>query len=159
MKKIILDGYNVIHAIPQLERRLDKSLRDAREALANFMVDWQKNRSYKGDICIVFDGKDDGYHTAHDNIAGVHCVYTTTKQDADGYIVSMVKEARDPASVTVVSNDNYVANNSRAHGARIKPVDFLLTAPKKTAKPEETKNIDAKTAAEINSFLRKKWGL
>ena len=158
MKKIILDGYNVIHAIPQLERHLDKKLKSAREALATFMVNWRRKRNYKGDICIVFDGKDDGYHTTHDNISGVHCVYTTTKQDADGYIVSMVKEARDPASVTVVSNDNYVANNSRAHGARIKPVDFLLTAQRGKAKSPD-KVIDPKTAHDINAFLKKKWGL
>ena len=33
MKVLILDAYNVIHAIPELERELDRSLEAARNAL------------------------------------------------------------------------------------------------------------------------------
>jgi len=64
----------------------------------------------------------------------------------------------------VVSDDNYVRNNCRAHGASVKPSSFIISAKKRPsfggAKSQDAgKGIDRKTAAEIDRELRRKFGL
>ena len=59
MNRLILDGYNVIHELPELKKNLLLSLEDARAALVNFMQIWVNNHAYKGKINIIFDGTDE----------------------------------------------------------------------------------------------------
>ena len=44
MVTVILDGYNVIHALPALERQLDRGLEAAREALVSLCRSYQSRR-------------------------------------------------------------------------------------------------------------------
>ena len=161
--KIIVDGYNVIHAIPRIEGYLGKSLEDARKALADFLVTWQRKRKYKGKICIVFDGKDE-FYSANATLGGIQCIFTKTKEDADGRIISLVRNAKNPGKIIVISNDNNVANSSKAHGAKVENARFLLL-PRKTKSASKAKTegsdkmLDGAATRDINEWLEKKWGL
>jgi len=157
MKLLILDGYNVIHKIPQVAAQLNTSLEQARLSLSNFILTWKKQHAYNGNICIVFDGKD-GSISNSQSLSGIKCVYTNTKQEADDRIISMVKNSQNSKTITVVSNDNYVTNNCKAHGAVVKAVQFLLQ-PSKSRASQPDKNIDPATKKDINDYLRKEWGL
>ena len=155
--KIILDGYNVIHKIPLLSAKLDKSLQEARTALAMHMLTWKPKNRY-GEICIVFDGQDSVREgSSCTKLCGIECVFTRTEEKADNLIVSMVRNAKDASRITVVSDDNYVRNNCRAHGAVVEHASFLEPSPKKQTKaPDEArKNIMVKTAQAITSEYEK----
>ena len=162
---LIIDGYNAIYKIPELCAKLDQSLEAAREALAAFVGRWRSTHP-EVDCLIVFDGKDDATrYGSHTVIGRVRCFFTRTQSDADDEIIRQVREhhsARTP--VIVVSDDNYVRNNFRAHGARIESVSYLVASPKHQksrggkAAPDE-KIIDMKTMGEINKELRRKYGL
>ncbi|MFH1868130.1 MAG: NYN domain-containing protein [Candidatus Omnitrophota bacterium] len=157
MQQLILDGYNVIHKIPQLAAHLSVSLESARKSLANFMLTWKRTHAYRGEICIVFDGRD-GILNSGEALCGIKCIYTKTKQDADDRIISIVRNSKNSAAIRVISNDNYVTNNCKAHGAAVKAVQFMLEPPK--SKTEQTnKEIDPAAAKDINDFLKKEWGL
>ena len=116
MPQLILDGYNVIHRIPQLRDHLTQNLGNARRALANFMIARTRTYNYKGKISIVFDGRD-GIINTNQPFYGIKCIYTKTKQEADDKIISMVRNSQNSADITVISDDNYVTNNCKAHGA------------------------------------------
>jgi len=58
MTTLILDGYNVIHAVPELARHLDRSLQSAREALVRLCQAYRARRGDIGRLYVVFDGRD-----------------------------------------------------------------------------------------------------
>lgn len=157
-----MDGYNVIHKIPRLRNCLKQNLEQARKALANFIITRAKGYD-KNSIFIVFDGRD-GIINIDPAISGIKCLYTKTKQGADDKIISMVKNSPNPRNITVISDDNYVANNCKAHGAKVKPVHCLLPQkppPSQRKSPSSKgaeKIIDHKTADTITAMLRKEYG-
>ena len=157
MSQLIIDGYNVIHKIPQLRQHLDKSLEDARMALASFVLTWGRTHSHQGKITIVFDGRDTVCSSAGNNLCGVSCIYTKTKQDADDRIIAMVRNNPNSKETIVISDDNYVTNNCKAHGAQVRSAGFLLQSKAQDA-TQEDKTIDSKTEHEINEWLKKEYG-
>ena len=166
MKRLlIIDGYNVIHRIPRLEAKLSISLESSRTALIRLVDTWaEKHRGI--DCLIVFDGKDNvGSHRDPDAVSRVRCLFTKTKVDADDEIIRTVREfAGKTSHVTVISDDNYVGNNCRAHGAEVQPASFFIevetqSTHKKQPIDSDHKTLDAKAMRDINRELRIKFGL
>ncbi|MCM8776134.1 MAG: NYN domain-containing protein [Candidatus Omnitrophica bacterium] len=117
---ILIDAYNVIHAIRCLEETLDKGLRASREHLIRLCQAYQAQRGDVEKIILVFDGSTEVCPSSEPaKIRGVEVVYTETGEDADERIVEMLQSRRFKIPVVVVSNDHYVSNHSRALGARV----------------------------------------
>ena len=168
MKNIlIVDGYNVIGQSAVLRDKRSASLERARMGLANLILTW--NRSHGSYEClVVFDGRDPvGPHSPRSIIGGVNCLFTRTKTEADDEIIRIVKESRQGASqITVVSDDNYVRNNCRAHGACVEPASFFDKGnnPGRKKGPADRsgaseKNLDHKTISDVNKEQRERFGL
>lgn len=151
--RLIVDGYNAIHQLPQLMRH-----RDQRSALGNFLAAWKQAHGFRGAITVVFDAQK-AVHTAEEvTVPGIRFAFTARGQSADERIVAMVRNSALPRQTTVVSDDNFVANNCRAHGARVEPVRYLLTSRKNRVNRDD-KIIDPAWAREINEALKKKWNI
>jgi predicted RNA-binding protein with PIN domain len=157
MSQFILDGYNVIYKISQLRHHLEISLEDARTALASFVLTWCRTHNHKGSITIIFDGRD-GIINSNQSLCGIKCIFTKTKQEADDIIISIVRNSQNKKEITVVSDDNYVSNNCKAHGAQVRPADFL-TQPTAQGSTQDEKAIDSKTEHEITDWLKKQYGM
>jgi predicted RNA-binding protein with PIN domain len=155
---LIVDGYNAIHSIPELENELDKSLMSARAALTCLLLDYQqKSRSIK-EIYVVYDSKTD--LTSHmENIGIVKNIYTARSSNADQEIVSIIKNSNKPAKIAVLSRDNFVINHARAMGANVMPLsDFSKKiAMAKTYKGKSPLSDSEKD--EITRELKKFWGI
>ncbi|PIQ83914.1 MAG: hypothetical protein COV75_04745 [Candidatus Omnitrophica bacterium CG11_big_fil_rev_8_21_14_0_20_63_9] len=119
MITLILDGYNVIYAIPSLAKELDRSLEAARTALIRLCEAYRARRGDLGQVYVVFDGRGDGEAGAHGRQGGVTVVFTHKPEEADQRILRVIEAERGRGPCVVVSNDNEVANNARAFGARI----------------------------------------
>lgn len=157
MKVLILDAYNVIHAIPELERELDRSLEAAREALITRCLSLQQGRGDIQEVHIVFDGREDHDQPALQRGSGVLVWFTPRKEEADDRILSMIKKAESRVQFVIVSNDTYVFNNSKAHGARVIGVsefnNWLHPRPsnlKRVSGTGESKTLTGRQAREIN---------
>ena len=119
MVTTILDGYNVIHAVPELARPLDRSLQAGREALMRFCQEYQARRGDAGRLYIVFDGRGgDEFGASTQRYGRVTVVFAQKPEEADKRILKVI-EAQGRTRCVVVSNDNEVANNARAFGARV----------------------------------------
>lgn len=165
---LLVDGYNVIHRLPDLEASLDGGLQNARNQLALCVSGW--SREHPGVEClIVFDGEFEHSAGRGERIAGIRCVYSLAAHGGDAEIVRLVREFKGrKADVTVVSDDNYVGNNCRAHGAAVRPSRFLAVRKARPAapaggggrakSPAEARGLGRKAAAEIDAELRKKFG-
>ena len=160
---LIVDGYNVIGRNPILREKKSTSLERARIALANMVFTWnQRHDSY--DCLIVFDGRDPiGSNSSKVIVSGVRCLFTKTKIEADDEIIRAVRESLGVASnITVVSDDNYVGNNCRAHGATVEPASYFDKSQNKGSANRSAsgeKTMDQKSISEINKEQRIRFGL
>src|SRR3989338_2501055 len=114
---LIVDGYNIIHAIPELENELNESLMSARRALSEALSRYQAGERSIKKIYVAYDSKD-GTGDIED-MGLVKNIYAPKNSNADKEIVSMLKAAKNPKRIAVLSRDNFVINNARAMGVDI----------------------------------------
>ena len=164
-KKILLiDGYNVINRTPELKFLLEGDLENARKKLALLISAW--SRTHPAFECvIIFDGDPQYAGDREVRLSGIRCTFSRTSHGGDDEIIRYVKDHRGRKSdITVVSDDNNVGNNCRAHGASVQPSSYIMTGiPRHTGGGREAspdgKRLNKKTAAEITKELTKKFGL
>lgn len=163
-KVLVVDGYNVIHRIPELEASLDGGLESARNRLALHLSAWA--RLHPGFECvIVFDGDPRFLNSQARCLAGIGCLYSRTPHGGDEEIIRFVREFRGrKADITVVSDDNHVGNNCRVYGANVVPSSFIMSKPARRpsrvrASAAAGKGMNPRQVAAINEELRAKYRL
>ena len=163
-KILLVDGYNVINRLPELRPSLEGGLENAQNRLALQLSAWRL--SHPGfDCVIVFDGNPRHGGPDVQRLAGIKCLFSRTPHGGDAAIIAFVRDHHGCQSeITVVSDDNYVRNNCRAHGASVEPSGFVLLRKARLSgsrvKPSsDGKGIDRKAAAAIDRELKKKFGL
>jgi len=159
--KYILDGYNVIHKIPQLADRLVEGLVEAREALAFHIINWKRNHLYD-DICIVFDGRDQlNYPSSHVTIKGVECYFTKTGQEADDYIIDIVRCTHKSTHIIVISDDNKIRNNCKVYGVEVRHPSTLEVVGVKLSRAltSSGNKVSSEDASDITKWYKDRLGL
>jgi predicted RNA-binding protein with PIN domain len=167
-KIILLDGYNVIRRIPQLQRQDARSLDAGREMLGRLCVDWKSRKPEISELIIVFDGDSavDGL-PGYQKGAGVRIVFTETGEKADSRILAMVRQSVPAIECTVVSDDGEVARGSKLLGAKTISVSMfqdILTARarlegRKDPRDDRKSALSPTEEREITDSLRKEWGI
>ncbi len=103
MQKIIVDGYNVIHADPVLKRAAAAGMERAREALLSLLRDYLGVRDVQ--VTVVFDGAG-GIVDAEALIPGrLQVLYSARGQSADEIIVNTLRAHPNPREYIVVTSD------------------------------------------------------
>ncbi len=161
---LLIDGYNVINRIPELVAGLSGGLENARTRLALQVSTWCQNHQ-AFECVIVFDGDPQYAGSREASLAGISCIFSQTPHGCDDEIIQYVRNFKGRKSdITVVSDDNNVRNNCRAHGASVQPSSYIMTRTSRhTAGRRESsadgRGIDQRAAATINKELKKKLGL
>lgn len=154
MKMLILDAYNVIHKLSELSVKLETSLREARRALLNFMVDWRQINGYKGEIYIVYDGQDEIINSEGSKLWGIKCIFTGSKEEADDRIISIVKRFSNPSEIKVISEDGKVGNGCKIYGANVEYPAFLKRKKKKKSSITESGSKGSLSGSDQRSIDR-----
>jgi len=164
-KVLLVDGYNVIHKIPELKAALAGGLEGARQKLALLVSTWRFGHP-QTDCIIVFDGDHQFSGGRTSSLSGIRCVFSKTVHGADAEIIRFVREYRGPKpDITVVSDDNSVRNSCRSHGADVQPSGYIFAAKSRPSPAKSklsslsSKGLSGKAAADINAELKKKFGL
>ena len=101
---LLVDGYNVIHAWPELKDIAKDNLDGARFRLLDMMCNYQGYK--KCLLIVVFDAYkvpgNLGQSTTYHNI---HVVYTKEKQTADMYIERATRQMANDYQITVATSD------------------------------------------------------
>lgn len=164
---LVIDGYNVIHAIKEFELALDRGLKEARASLISFCVQALCVRRNIDKIFVVFDGTS-GFHCDEENPhPKINILYTPTDEDADDRIIEILRSYTGKNQVTVVTNDNYVANNARSLSASVLSAsEFERYAaprnsqhPKTSGNPHSAPKISATAAKSITEEYKKFLGI
>ncbi|MDD4869971.1 MAG: NYN domain-containing protein [Kiritimatiellae bacterium] len=168
MKKriAIIDGYNVIHRITELKKRLDISLASARKGLIEYCLRYLSVKGDFSEFLIVFDGDSSVMPWTGMGGYGVRVIFTPTKEDADDRILALVRDCGRETDCIVISSDNYVSGNSKRHGAETMTVSSfvrLVTAARKGQLRQNDTNhsrgLSPVQERQINESLKKEWGL
>ncbi|EGO62596.1 NYN domain-containing protein [Acetonema longum] len=103
---LIVDGYNVIHAWPELAGMLE-NLDHARDCLVDILAEYGAFKGWR--VLVVFDAHSAVSPTTSsktETIAGVEVAYTAEGETADSYIEKLVYQwVRQEKSVYVVTSD------------------------------------------------------
>ena len=118
MTTMILDGYNVIGRVPELNRLWDRDARTAREALVSLCREYRAKRKDVDRLCVVFDGKEAYVDWPQPLLGGVTVVFSQG-EDADARIVRMVRTEEGRGRCVVVSDDKELMGKTHALGARV----------------------------------------
>ena len=164
-KIIVLDGYNIIHQVPELERHLATSLEKGREALCRFCSNWMATRKDVWLFYIVFDGQSGIAEHDYQPGPGIRAIYTETGEKADTRIIHIVEEQNNISNITVVSDDNFVRRHSRDLGAELMSAAAFFDTPATPHLPagraelDNDKKLTSKQKKDINESLKQEWGI
>jgi predicted RNA-binding protein with PIN domain len=119
MERVIVDGYNVIHAWVPLKRLLDVSLEVARDKLVERLAVYGMVTG--SDVTVVFDAH---HSTARTNseelVEGVHEIYTRKGHSADHVIERIAYAANEAGDViTVATSDRTQRDLVRGMGGAV----------------------------------------
>jgi len=120
MERVIVDGYNVIHAWPQLKRLMgEATLEAARDKLIERLSVFGMVAG--ADVTVVFDA----HHSAarsnsEELVEGVHVLFTRKGHSADHAIERMAYAASEVGDViTVATSDRFQRDLVRGMGGAV----------------------------------------
>jgi predicted RNA-binding protein with PIN domain len=122
---LLVDGYNIIYASPELKELAVKDLKAARDSLIDTLVNFQGFRREK--VILVFDAyKVPGGREHMEESAGLVIIYTKEAETADQYIEKAAHEIGRKYKVTVATSDAIEQVIVMGSGAmRLSARDFL----------------------------------
>lgn len=101
---LLIDGYNIIHAWPELQKLAEDSMDSARLKLLDALSNYQGIR--KCQIIAVFDAyRVEGHLEEIVDYDHIHVVYTKEAQTADQYIEKFAHDHRKKYNITVATSD------------------------------------------------------
>lgn len=158
----IIDGYNMLHAIPALQKILDVSLENARKRLEQLVELYC--RSGNIDATIVYDSRTmPDVFDHYQNFRRPTVVFTGSGKSADDFIIAEAEKKRS-RDTTVISNDNIIRENARRAGCLVdSPENFFMLLNKKVGEPGDKpkkykkNNLNKKEIREwMDLFTKKK---
>ena len=160
MRALVVDGYNVIHKIPHLKRMADKDLRKARYEITRIANEYKHKRGGIDKVYVVFDGKDSfrnsGFSTPENQVF-------SRSGKGDEELIRLVSRLYNNYTVEVVTDDNYIINNTRVYKANVMSVSkFMNLLDKKMTKDEKERKSEKtipRNHLGINEYLKKTWNI
>ena len=101
---LLVDGYNIIHAWPELKELVDDNMDGARMKLLDALSNYQGIRECK--IIVVFDAyRVQGHFEEVIDYHNTHMIYTREAQTADQYIEKFAHDNQKKYDITVATSD------------------------------------------------------
>lgn len=115
---LLVDGYNIIFAWPELRVLASDNMDGARIKLLDYLCNYQGIR--KCEIIVVFDAyRVEGHRVELLDYHNIHMVYTKEAQTADHYIEKFVHDHKAKYRVTVATSDGLEQVIIRGQGCNL----------------------------------------
>lgn len=149
-KHLLIDGYNILHAWPDLRSALMREAEAARDQLAERVRVIHDMESVR--VTVVFDGAGPSVDVVRPT-EELHfsIVYAPADLSADGLIEQLVSASKTPQSLYVATRDNFIGSIVRASGAVLLSPDGLLEWV------EQCERAQARAVADQQQDARKQW--
>ena len=121
MMKIIIDGYNLIWAVPEIRKKVlneEKgiNLEGGRKKLLHYLEIYQRAHS-KLKITVVFDSKEEIF--PYPFLPSKIRVFYSNGETADNLIEKMVEDEKNSEETLVVTSDNELERTVKEKGAEV----------------------------------------
>jgi predicted RNA-binding protein with PIN domain len=107
---IIIDGYNLIFAVPGLDGGTKSvDIGAVRDDLISTLARYKSIKGYE--MKVVFDGSttDSRHSPTHKHtISGIEVIFSGTSSDADTVIKKLASQWRDPGNIRIVTSDREI---------------------------------------------------
>lgn len=123
---IVVDGYNVVHAWPELVVLANENLEHARDKLVDILANYA---GFSGDrVVLVFDAHSvKGSVERYEEVNGVQIFYTREEETADSMIERLVGDIPNNGNIRVVTSDWEEQRVVFGRGAyRMTPKELLI---------------------------------
>jgi predicted RNA-binding protein with PIN domain len=149
MLHYLIDGYNLLFALPQMP---PGTWLEKRAGLLLWLT--QVRPQGQNDATVVFDnrqgwGNQENYH-------GMSIVYTSG-ETADDWISNKVREIKNPRILVVVSNDKGIQRMIKGTGAKWLSAHDFLASVKTHRPPTAHQDIPAGDRALITDEFKQRW--
>jgi predicted RNA-binding protein with PIN domain len=111
MQHYIIDGYNVIHAIPALKKTLAHNAESSRELLIHSVSQLTHKKKFR--CTIVFDGTAPENSLRQSAHAPVHVIFSFPFS-ADAKIKTMIEQSKQRPKLVIISSDREILNFAKA---------------------------------------------
>ncbi len=120
---LLIDGYNLLHQIPEMALLMQEDPEEARKALIERLRVYQKLRRHR--ITVVFDAWGQEEPRRKVNLKGIQVVFTAPGETADDYLKRVAVKEKERA--VVVSSDREIRSYVETYGAvSITSREFLM---------------------------------
>ena len=148
---LLVDGYNIIFAWPELKELTSDNMDGARIKLLESLCNYQGIK--KCQVIVVFDAyRVKGHQTEIMDYHNIHVVYTKEAETADRYIEKFTHIHRDQYDVTVATSDGLEQIIIRGNGCRLLSArelkEELEYTNKKAFEDYKTKQIEERNYLE-----------
>lgn len=140
---IIIDGYNFIFTVPELEKYVGQNrIESVRDHVIFLLSKYREKKHY--DVLVVFDGNRAEVVTPKEQIhCGITVTYSKPGIDADTEIKKITSLCQNPRDVCIVTYDNEIKRHVKKCGCHIiepkvlyKEILEVLNKDKKTKSDE-----------------------
>ena len=146
-KYLLVDGYNIIFAWPELKELADINIDSARGRLLDILSNYQGME--KCNLIVVFDAyRLEGHKTEIFDYHNIHVVYTKEAETADAYIEKFAQEHGRKYHITVATSDGLEQVIIRGQGCYLLSARELLEEVEQ--KGRQLKDEYLKTESERN---------
>jgi len=130
MRALLVDGYNLIYAHPELAAVMQSDQEGAREGLIRELAPLSSPGRYEM-LVIVFDAAATSQaEPVLQKIGGMEVVFTRRGQSADAFIEALARRLLPTHDVTVASSDRVLVSLVGGFGARTVAAQSLLAMSK-----------------------------
>ncbi len=148
-KEILIDGYNLMHQMPDIREQMGQDIESARERLMMKLSSYVAIRNVQ--ITVVFDGN--GFVKSY---PAIRAVFPGPSETADDVIKRMVDTQSRNHGKTVVSSDREIQFFARQCGAQILASQQFVRelAAASTSPSAEDKYDKQLTRAEVDEWMK-----
>ena len=147
----IIDGYNLIHAIPSLKKLLTHDGFQAREQLIVLVSRLTYKRKFR--CTIVFDGAKPQDHHPAPNHSPLHIVFSAP-QTADAKIKSMIDLSKNRTLLVIVSSDHEILGYARECSCTTHTSNYFRNLLFEEPDKGEEKDPTALSKGQIEEWLK-----
>ena len=146
---LLVDGNNLLGLRPEILAKEPGIRRRLVRQLAAYA------RAKRTSVIVVFDGEPDEDGLRADmTLGGVRVIFSGRASDADGRILKILDEAKDPAGFTLVSSDRLLGERARQRRARcVTSLKFRRTLDEVGSSGEEDAPLSAEQIADWESWF------
>lgn len=160
---LIIDGYNAINKIKEVEAKKDISLEASRMFFIKMLIEFMDRKRIFDKILVVFDSKDKELGVRRYAYANVEALFATNDRSADSVIVELLRDSSPEDKISVCSDDNFVRNHAKVFGRDVISVqklkDIIILKKKNIRAKMKERDLDSNKIKNINEELKTHWGL